>query len=171
EAPESRIVYVDNDPLVLAYAQALLTSSPEGATRYIDADLRHPEGIVAAARSTLDFTRPIALVLSDVMGHVVDDEEAQSIVRRLVAELAPGSYLVLSHGVALDPVLIAAQQEYNDSGAVPYVLRTPERIERFFEGMEFVPPGVVSMPRWRADVPALVEEPHGVGMGGVARVP
>ena len=170
-APESRIVYVDNDPLVLLHAQALLTSSPEGTTTYLEADLHDPEFILEQAGRTLDFKQPVALILSDVMGHVADDEEALDIVRRLVAGLSSGSYLVLSHGVERDPAIIEAQRRYNDSGAVPYVLRTPEQIERFFEGLDLVAPGVVPMPEWRAETAPLGELPPGVGYGGVARVP
>ncbi|RKN39727.1 SAM-dependent methyltransferase [Streptomyces hoynatensis] len=170
-APESRIVYVDNDPLVLLHAQALLTSSPEGSTTYLEADLHEPENILEQAGRTLDFKQPVALILSDVMGHVADDEEAVDIVRRLVAGLSPGSYLVLSHGVEHDPAIIEAQRRYNDSGAVPYVLRTPAQIERFFAGLALVEPGVVAMPEWRAETAPLGELPPGVGFGGVARVP
>jgi hypothetical protein len=97
-APESRIVYVDNDPVVLAHAQALLVSAPEGATDYVDADMREPEHILQAAAKTLDFSRPVAIMLLGVLGHVVDDGEAQSIVQRLVDAAPSGSYLVLSDG-------------------------------------------------------------------------
>jgi hypothetical protein len=171
EDPACRVVYVDNDPLVLVHAQALLTSSAEGATDYVDADLRDPERILAAAAATLDFTRPVGLVLSDVLGHLADYEEARSVVRRLVAGLCPGSHLLLSHGVAHDPAAVEAQEEYNESGAVPYVLRTPAQVEGFFDGLELVPPGVVPMPEWHPDVPGLVETPPNVGYGGLARVP
>src|SRR5690242_20819465 len=84
-APESRIVYVDNDPLVLAHARALLTSTPEGVTNYVDADLRDPETIVREAAKTLDFDQPVALMLMGILGHIEDYDEARSIVRRLVA--------------------------------------------------------------------------------------
>jgi hypothetical protein len=89
-APESRIVYVDNDPLVLTHARALLTSTSPGATNHIDADLHEPDTIMARATQTLDFTRPVALMLMGILGHISDYEEARSIVRRLVAALAPG---------------------------------------------------------------------------------
>jgi len=169
-APESRIVYVDNDPLVLAHARALLTSTPEGATAYIDADLRDPGKIMADAAKTLDFTQPIALILSGILGHVTDTGEAHSIVRRLVDALPSGSYLSLNDGtsvVAGAPYEEAAET-YNESGAVPYVLRTPEEIASFFDGLDLVEPGVVSCPRWRPEAapsgpPAEVDAFGGVG--------
>jgi O-methyltransferase involved in polyketide biosynthesis len=152
-APQSRIVYVDHDPLVLTHARALLTSAPEGITDYIDSDLRRPEEILEAAAKTLDFGRPIALVLSGIMGHVPDAEEARSIVRRLLAALPSGSCLSLNDGitVAEDTSYEEAQEEYNDSGAIPYVLRTPEEIARFFDGLELIEPGLVHAQLWRPE--------------------
>jgi S-adenosyl methyltransferase len=172
-APEARIVYVDNDPLVLAHARALLTSSPEGATAYIDADLREPEKIMVEAAETLDFGQPIALILNGILGHVPDIAEARSIVRRLVDDLPSGSYLSITDGTS---VIIAeaaetAQQGYNESGAIPYVLRSPAEIASFFEGMEIVEPGVVSCTLWRPD-PTPHGRPEEVDVfGGVARKP
>ena len=89
-APECRIVYVDNDPIVLVHARALLTSTPEGATDYLDADLRHPDMILQQAARTLDFTQPIATMLG-ILGHIAEDEQAQSIVKRLVGGALPGA--------------------------------------------------------------------------------
>jgi len=171
-APEARIVYVDNDPLVLAHARALLTSTPQGATAYIHADLRDPEKILAEAADTLDLTQPVALILSGVLGHVVDIDEARSIVRGLLAGLPSGSYLSLNDGtsvIARDQ-LEQATQDYNDSGALPYVQRTPAEIASFFEGLELVEPGVVSCPRWRPD-PVLGNQPELDAFGGVGRKP
>jgi hypothetical protein len=172
-APEARIVYVDNDPLVLAHARALLTSTPEGATAYIHADLRGPEKIVAEAAETLDFSKPIALILSGVLGHVVDIDEARSIVRDLMGALPSGSYLSLNDGTSVigREQIAQATEDYNNSGAVPYVQRTPEEIASFFEGLELVEPGVVSCPRWRpdsteGDPPAELD-----AFGGVGRKP
>ncbi len=170
-APESRIVYVDNDPLVLAHARALLTSSPEGATDYIDADLREPDKILQAAAGTLDFRRPIALMLMGIMGHVTDDDEARSIVKRLLDGLPSGSYLVLYDGTnAFSKAFEEAQRGYDESGAVPYRLRGPAQIARFFDGLELVEPGLVSCPRWRPDpadvsggLPDEVDALSGVG--------
>jgi hypothetical protein len=150
-APESRIVYVDNDPLVLAHARALLTSTPEGATDYVDADLRDPTAILAAAANTLDFTRPIALMLIGILGHIADNEDPYGIVKTLLSALPPGSYLAQCDGTDTDPVLNAATAIYNNTGAVPYHLRSPEEIARFFDDLELVEPGVVSTPLWRPD--------------------
>jgi hypothetical protein len=150
-APEARIVYVDNDPLVLAHARALLTSTPEGATDYVDADLRDPDKIVRGAAETLDFTQPVALMLMGIMGHITDDDEARSIVSRLLEALPPGSYLTLYDGARTSKAFEEAQQGYDDTGAVPYRLRSPEQIAGFFDGLELVEPGVVSCPRWRPD--------------------
>ncbi len=93
-APEARIVYVDNDPLVLAHARALMASTPEGATAYLHADLREPEHVLASAREHLDLDRPVALMLMGVLGHITDEEEARDLVRRLMAALPSGSHLV-----------------------------------------------------------------------------
>jgi O-methyltransferase involved in polyketide biosynthesis len=147
-APESRIVYVDNDPLVLAHARALLTSSPEGGCEYLDADIRDPDAILAAV--ALDFSRPIALMLMGIMGHFTD-AEAYPIVSRLMAGLPAGSYLALYDGADTNEAFNRAQQGYNDSGAVPYHLRSPDRFDRYFEGLKLVEPGVVPVPHWRPD--------------------
>ena len=151
-APECRIVYVDNDPLVLAHARALLTSTPEGACAYIDADLREPEKILDKAAETLDFSRPIGLMLMGILGHIEDYDEARSIVSRLLDRLPPGSYLALNDGTSSgNEDFERAQQGYDDTGAVPYRLRTPEQVAGFFAGLELVPPGFVSVSKWRPE--------------------
>ncbi|MCL3997760.1 SAM-dependent methyltransferase [Streptomyces lavenduligriseus] len=170
-APEARIVYVDNDPMVLAHARALLYSSPEGATAYIDADVTDPDRILAIAAETLDLTRPTGLILSNILGHVADDDQARSIVDRLMGALPSGSHLCVDDGsLGIDPVFEQAQDAYNNSGAVPYNLRTVEAITSFFDGLELVEPGVVPVTRWRpepgAPAPETVAE-H----GGLARKP
>jgi hypothetical protein len=172
--PTCRIVYVDNDPLVLTHARALLTSTPQGATDYIDADLRDPDRILEAADRTLDFSRPIALMLMGILGHIGDYATARSIVKRLLDPLPSGSYLTLNDGTdVISKAFAEAQQRYNESGALPYQLRSPEQIAGFFDGLELVEPGVVSVPRWRPDVaeaddglPAEVD-----AFGGVGRKP
>jgi O-methyltransferase involved in polyketide biosynthesis len=156
-APDARIVYVDNDPLVLVHARALLTSSPQGTCDYIDADLREPDTILAAAGQRLDFSQPIALMLMGVMGHI-PDAEAYPIVSSLVAGLPPGSYLTLYDGANVNEVFNDAQRGYNESGAVPYYLRSPEQIARFFAGLEMLEPGVVPTAEWRPD-PSPFEAP------------
>ncbi|MEU2714274.1 SAM-dependent methyltransferase [Streptomyces sp. NPDC007205] len=170
-APEARIVYVDNDPMVLAHARALLYSSPEGATAYIDADVTDPERILAAAAETLDFGRPTALVLSNILGHVADHDQARSIATRLMDALPSGSYLSVNDGSrGIDPVFEQAQDAYNNSGAVPYNLRTVDEISAFFDGLELIEPGVVSVTQWRPEpgppAPEVIAE-H----GGLARKP
>ncbi|MQS09241.1 SAM-dependent methyltransferase [Streptomyces alkaliphilus] len=171
-APDARVVYVDNDPLVLMHANALLTSTPEGETTYVEADLRDPEGILRAAGERLDLDRPVALILSGILGHVETVEEARSIVDRLMGGLASGSYLCLNEGTDTDPVYAQAQRAYNESGAIPYRLRTMEEFRGFFDGLEPVEPGVVSVPLWRPDPSPDDSQPHGIGQaGGVARKP
>ena len=173
-APEARVVYVDNDPVVLAHARALLTSSPEGATAYVDADLHDPDTILDAAVRTLDLTRPIGLMLLGILGHVDDDEEARSIVKRLLEALPSGSYLTVCDGTnVISEAGVEAQRLYNESGAVPYRLRSPDQIAEFFEGLELVEPGVVSCPRWRPDAAELaVGAPAEMDQfAGVARKP
>ncbi|WP_240796567.1 SAM-dependent methyltransferase [Streptomyces sp. RFCAC02] len=171
-APESRVVYVDNDPLVLLHAHALLTSAPEGVTEYLEADLRDPAGILAAAGGTLDLTRPVGLILSGILGHIETYEEARDIVRRLMAGLPSGSYLSLNEGTDTDPEYLRAQNAYNASGAEPYRLRPLHEIEGFFDGLDLVPPGVVQVPRWRPDLAPTVERHDDIGQaGGVGRKP
>ncbi|GAA5114176.1 SAM-dependent methyltransferase [Pseudonocardia adelaidensis] len=168
-APEARIVYVDNDPLVLAHARALLTSTSEGVTRYIDADLRDPDEILAQAARTLDFSQPIALLLIGVLGHMADYDEARSIVSRLLEALPPASYLVHCDGDDTSPAYTAALERYRDSGGVPYNVRTREQIAGFYEGLEPVEPGVVPIQSWRPEPndigsPVDVAEFGGVGL-------
>ncbi|MEU2923825.1 SAM-dependent methyltransferase [Streptomyces sp. NPDC007251] len=170
-APESRIVYVDNDPMVLAHARALLYSTPEGATAYIDADVTEPDRILEAAAGTLDFGRPVGLILSNILGHVADHAQARAIAGRLMDALPSGSYLSVNDGSrGIDPVFEEAQDGYNRSGAVPYNLRTVDEITAYFDGLELVDPGVVSVTQWRPDpgspTPEIIAE-H----GGLARKP
>jgi hypothetical protein len=172
-APESRIVYVDHDPLVLAHARALLVSTPQGATNYIDADLREPDQILAEAEKTLDFTQPVALMLMGVLGHITDDDEAYAIVRRLLAALPSGSYLVVYddtnviHGETMDEMV----RQWNETGENPRVNRTPERLARFFDGLEILEPGVVSVTRWRPASADVSQIPEVDDFGGVGRKP
>jgi O-methyltransferase involved in polyketide biosynthesis len=156
-APSSRIAYVDNDPLVLVHARALLTSTPEGATDYVEADLRDPRTILREAARTLDLTRPVALVLMGVLHHVPDTARAYAIVEELKAALVPGSYLVINH--ASNAVYGEASDEsvrhWNKFGKPTITLRSPDEIARFFAGWTLLEPGVVSCARWR---PGAVDE-------------
>ena len=169
-APDSRIVYVDNDPLVLVHARALLTSHPDGSTDYLDADLREPEKIIAGARRTLDFGRPIALTMLGVLNFVPDDDEAAGLVARLVDALPPGSYLAISHPTTEinGETMEAALRLWNEGPAATMVLRSAEQVRRLFGDLEMVAPGVVSCSRWRPDPGEENAEPvpH---YGGVAR--
>ena len=159
-APDSRVVYVDNDPVVLTHARALLTSGPEGRTDYIDADLKDPAVILEQAAKTLDFDQPIALCLVAVL-HFVEDEQAYPIVRELVDALPSGSRVVLSHLTEdLNPENIrAVQRTYTERGFT-FVLRTRADVERFFteSSLDIVDPGVVPVHHWHPDHAAPVPE-------------
>jgi S-adenosyl methyltransferase len=173
-APESRIVYVDNDPLVLVHARALLTSTAEGVCDYVDGDLHDPEPILAEAARTLDFTKPVALMLLGILHHIPDTDEAYSIVRRLVAALAPGSYVAINHSTSAihGEAMEEAVRHWNRVGTPSMTLRTPEQIAHFFDGLELLPPGVVSCSRWRPDASDGPGEPEEVDeFCGVARKP
>jgi hypothetical protein len=151
-APDAKIVYVDNDPVVLAHARALLTSrTPEGVTDYIDADFENPDLILARSRTILDFTQPIAVMFMGVLGHVARYEDVRSIVDRIMGAVPSGSYLVLWDGTATSAVIAKAAEIYDDTGAVPYVWRSPDQVLRCFEGLELVEPGFVSITEWRPE--------------------
>ncbi|WP_328875830.1 SAM-dependent methyltransferase [Streptomyces sp. NBC_00287] len=167
-APDARIVYVDNDPLVLVHARALLTSSPEGRTDHLDEDLRNPEAILERAAATLDFSRPVGLLLLSVLIFLRDDEDPYGIVRRLLDALPPGSHLVLSHTVSSPsmPDVDRAVRFWNETGTPRLTQRSPEAVARFFDGLELLEPGVVSCSRWR---PEGVEPAEVALYGGVAR--
>jgi hypothetical protein len=173
-APESRVVYVDNDPIVLAHARALLTSSPEGATDYIESDLQDPGKILAGAGRTLDFTQPVAITLIAILHHIESYDEALSIVSHLVEAVPPGSYLVIAH--ATNAIHGARADEavarYNEHGRPKVYLRSPEQITRFFDGLDLVKPGVVSSTRWRPPAADIGGEEAPVDQfSGVARKP
>lgn len=169
-APDARIVYVDNDPLVLVHAQALLTSTPEGVTAFVEADLRDTGRILREAGETLDLTQPVALILMGIIGHVADYDEARAVARRLVEGLPSGSYLLCYDGTATSEEMLTAQDEYNRSGAVPYYVRTPEQIAGFFEGLDLVAPGVVRVTDWHPEPEPQPAPPAEVdAYGGLAR--
>jgi hypothetical protein len=155
-APESRIVYVDNDPIVLAHARALLTSGPEGATAYIDADVREPGKILQDLdlTRTLDLSAPVALMLVSILHFIADEDDPYGAVARLVKAMPPGSYLVLSHGT-YDFVPPAMAAELDDlgrpAGRVDFQARAKEEIGRFFAGTELLAPGIVPLAEWRAE--------------------
>ena len=171
-APDSRVVYVDNDPIVLAHARALLTSTPEGATAYLEADLREPDYILATAPATLDFGQPVALMLLGVLHLVADSDHPYQIVSHLMAALAPGSYLVISHPASdIHPGQAEAQRRYNERVATPQTLRSRTEVARFFEGLDLVPPGLVYVHTWRPGPSDEVPAGTASAYGGVARKP
>ena len=165
--PQARIVYVDNDPLVLTHARALLVGTPEGATDYIDADLRDPQAILREAARTLDLSQPVALILMGILGHVESDDEAKSIINSIMAALPSGSYLAMYDGSDTSEAVTEAVRIWNISANPKYHLRSPERIAALFDGLELVEPGVVSVTRWRPDStgpePAEIDQYCAVG--------
>jgi len=170
-APDSRIVYVDNDPIVLTHARALLAGGPEGSIQYIDGDLRDVASIIGAAK-TLDLTQPTALLLLGVLHLVQDAEGPYEIVARLMGALPSGSYLVVSHPASdIHPGQAEAQRRYNERVSTPQTLRTRAEVSRFFEGLDLVSPGLVYVHSWRPG-PDDIVPPNGVSAyGGVARKP
>ena len=150
EAPDSRIVYVDNDPIVLRHAQALLTSTPQGACDYLQADLRDPEKILAEAARTLDLGRPVALMLLAVLQFALDADDPYGLVARLVAALPPGSYLVISHPTDdFNPNRGESMRVYNERSVEQAVVRDKDAVARFFDGVELLDPGLVPVAKWR----------------------
>ncbi|MCI2420609.1 SAM-dependent methyltransferase [Saccharopolyspora sp. K220] len=148
-APESKIVYVDNDPLVLTHARALLRDTSDAGVTIVDADYHNPESIVSDAQSALDFAQPIGVMFMGVLGHVAEYEEAVSITRRVMAAVPSGSCLVLWENTNLTETARYAAEEYAKSGAIPYRLCSLEEVAGFFEGLELVEPGLTPIDRWR----------------------
>jgi S-adenosyl methyltransferase len=172
-APAARVVYVDNDPVVLAHARALLTSSAAGATAYVDADLRQPEKILDAPelRSVLDFSQPIAIILVATIHFIEDADDPYGIVARLVGAVPAGSYLVMSHATSdYLPAELVAEVAAGRHGRGQ--LRSRAEFERFFEGLDLVEPGIVSVSDWRADAaPRPRPAPADVAVfGAVAKI-
>jgi O-methyltransferase involved in polyketide biosynthesis len=175
-APQSRIVYVDNDPLVLAHARALLTSSPEGRTAYIPADLRDPVSILAnrVTREVIDFTQPVALMLVAILHFIQDEDKPAEIVRTLVDALPPGSFLVASHltGEHDRDAWATIESDYRAAGMSAQWRDGDEFARVAFAGLEMVPPGVVLVSEWRPDLDEPRPSPAEVSFyGGVARKP
>nr|WP_145484589.1 MULTISPECIES: SAM-dependent methyltransferase [Streptomyces] len=170
-APESRIVYVDNDPLVLAHARALLTSTPEGRTDYLDEDLRNVDAILEHASKTLDFSEPVALILLGVVIFIGADDEAYRLVRAFMDRLPAGSHLVLSHTVTHPsmPDVDEAVKFWNEHGTPKLTQRAPADVTRFFDGLQLLEPGVVSCSRWRPEHDNGAEPEEVAMFGGVAR--
>jgi hypothetical protein len=172
-APESRVVYVDNDPMVLAHARALLTSAPEGACGYLDADIRDTGTVLRAASALLDFGQPIAVMLIGVLHLIPDADAPAGIVARLVGELPAGSWLAIAHpasDVARDKVAAMADR-YNQRVTTAATLRTHAEISAFFAGTELLPPGVVQYHRWHPGEPARDAEGEVAAYCGLGRKP
>ena len=171
-APDARIVYVDNDPIVLAHARALLTSAEQGATAYVEADLRDTQAVLDAAAGTLDFSQPVALMLLGILHLIQDSEDPYAIVSRLLDAVPSMSYLAISHpAIDISAHQGEAQRRYNERVSTPQTLRTHGEVCRFFDGLSLVPPGVVYVHTWRPDVGD--ETPDGItsAYGGVGRKP
>jgi len=151
-APQCRVVYVDNDPVVLAHARALLTSLPEGATSYVDADARDPGTILAEAAATLDFRQPVAVIMVDLLNFIEDDAEVSTVIAALTAAVPSGSYVVIMHPASdLDPALPEAEKRWNQLAPQRVRLRSREELAGYLAGLELVEPGLVTVPEWRPD--------------------
>ena len=175
-APQSRVVYVDNDRLVLAHARALLTSDPRGATAYLDADLREPGKILAdsALTDTLDLSEPIGLLLVAILHFIADTRQAYGIVRTLMDGLPAGSFLVISHatGDLLDPDTARSLASGDLPGRGDFTGRTHAQISRFLDGLDPVPPGLTVISDWRPHPDTIAPPPEQVCVyGAVARKP
>jgi hypothetical protein len=170
--PGAKIVYADNDPIVLLHAQALLTGNPEGVVAYLDADLRDPEKILDDAAKTLDFSQPIGLLLLGILHNVGDKDDPYGIVRRLVQAIPVGSYLAICHLTAdIYPELADWAKALNERQLdAPLVLRDHAQVTSFFEGLDLVEPGVVQLSKWRPQT-ELESLAAAALWGGVARKP
>ncbi|MFH8487189.1 SAM-dependent methyltransferase [Streptomyces longisporoflavus] len=169
--PSARVVYTDNDPIVLRHAEALLVSHPEGMTDYLQADVREPLEILDHARGLLDFERPIALSLIALMHFLPDDQDPYGIVRTLVDALPAGSHLVLSHASSdIFPELSAQVTAEYAKGGIQLGFRDRAGVSRFFEGLDIVEPGLVTAPEWFRDTARPKEEESGI-YAAVARIP
>ncbi|RDG37621.1 SAM-dependent methyltransferase [Streptomyces corynorhini] len=170
-APTSRVVYTDNDPIVLRHAEALLISTAEGVTDYIEADVRRPGEILDHARGILDFSRPVALSLIALMHFIADEDDPYGITRTLVDALPSGSVLVFSQGTAdFQPQSLVGRVTHTyGKGGIALRLRTHAEVLRFFDGLDLVEPGLVTAPHWYRDTPAPADEQSSFYVG-VARV-
>ena len=170
--PECRIVYVDNDPIVLAHAEALLKSSKPGVTDYIDADLRDPAKILREAARTLDFTRPVAVMLIAVLHFIPDESDPSQIVRTLMDAVPLGSHLVVSHTAKdiLPEEMAAFARAMNENSTEKVTLRDREQVTSFFDGLDLIDPGVVEVAKWRPRSELEASAPAAL-WGGMARKP
>ena len=174
-APESRIVYVDNDPVVICHAQALLTSSPQGRTDCLHADLRDTAAILAGAGQTLDLSQPVAVLLLGMLHFIPDADEPHAVVARLMAAMPPGSYLAIGHGASdiQADVVPELTRRYNERASTPLNLRSRAEVTRFFDGLEVIEPGVVPLGQWWPDgrCAGMAGAGSVLGYCGIARKP
>jgi SAM-dependent methyltransferase len=170
-AADSRVVYVDNDPIVLVHARALLTGTAEGATAYLEADLRDPQAILAAAAETLDFSQPVAVMLLAILQLLPDEADPRALVAQLVDGLAPGSYLVISHPASdvLAEAMAEMQRRLNERQREVTTFRPRAEVGEFFAGLDFVEPGLVQPHRWRPEPGGPPLEQEVTAWCGVAR--
>ena len=171
EDPGVGVVYVDNDPMVLAHARALLTGGRAGTVNYVDADLHEPDKVLAGAAEHLDLSQPVGLTILGTMGHTPDYALARATVRAYVEALPSGSFLALCDGTDTSEPMVEAARRWNDRAAMPYHLRTPDEIAGFFDGLELLEPGVVSAPKWRPGPDEEGEAAEVAQYCGLARKP
>jgi S-adenosyl methyltransferase len=171
-APESRVVYVDNDPIVLSHARALLTSSSEGATAFLDADLRTPEPILQEAARTLDFSQPVAVVMVGVLHLVPDADKPRDIIERYLAGVPGGSYLTITQPASdvNAEAAAAGAKQYNSFVSTPQTRRNHTEVAGFFDGLDLIEPGLVQAHQWRPD-PGSSAAGSISAWAGVARKP
>jgi O-methyltransferase involved in polyketide biosynthesis len=169
-SPDCRVIYVDNDPIVLVHARALLTGTPEGTTTYIEADARDPARILAQAAETLDLTRPVAVMALTILQYIPDSDAPHQVVSQLMDAMAPGSYLTISEttrDISTDLVSAVASRLNARMGGTSMTLRTREEFSRYFDGLELVDPGIVPLVDWRSGTgnPSSARIPLYAGMG------
>jgi hypothetical protein len=152
-APDARIVYVDNDPLILAHARVLMSSTPEGATNYVHTDMRDTARLLRLAGEHLDFAEPVGVVFQMVLGHLPTEQEARTLIRTVMDAVVPGSHLLICDAIRTDDVAAAreANEDYRETGAVPYHAYPLDTLRERFAGFELVEPGLVSATLWRPD--------------------
>jgi hypothetical protein len=172
-APDARIVYTDNDPIVLAHARALLTSTEPGVTAYLDIDLRDTDKLLEQAAETLDFSQPIAIMLLGVLHLISDEDDPWGIVARLVSAVPSGSYLVITHPASdlLPETQAEASRRYNQNVATRQTLRSYAEVARFFDGLELLEPGLAQWHLWRPEPGDAAPDDFKSGHCGVARKP
>jgi hypothetical protein len=170
-APAARVVYVDNDPMVLTHARALLTSTPQGATGYLDADLREPDKILAMAANLLDFTQPVAVLLIGILQLIPDADDPHAIVARLISAVPQGSWLALYHPASdIDQFRVGeAVRRVNARSAGTTTLRSYDQVAQFFTGLQLMEPGLVQVQRWRPGVAAPDNGEQIAAYAGLAR--